>query len=943
MTEKLTNSVIGVFEFILRQINLSNCGGLVELSTVITSLSAGSSRATMVISRVATSIVAKCSTTSGLIISRVVLPTALVWGSFTYFNRVRMLRIKNTKIHAACEVPVVAQVGNYILIGDKSYRCEPRDYISRALQFFPFLSRIDQRLTLAPPSTNNNLQHWVSASFTTLVEPVVIAEAGALVQASSVNGRFNMSESHGFVSLTSLLYEDTRLYYMQNLFYNCDNVCHHGIVNYLCSKSVHVHNNDVNRIRLAIAMIDKEFPGIHPKIRMNSVFSLFMDNRRRLAVVDSVANIWLTPVYYVFGYHLMVYNGVVEFLNFMRSTPDPYDPNNPQPGIFRFEEVVVKRGREPGPETILQGPFIPSVECATVKSFEMSLRFSVMTSQGVELTPEGIVPTVNVVRRHYRTVLGWHVPNSGCVYHYSTASLFKALSYRLLGKRDHEDTLLPRTDQVGATLCILADQMFGFPNAIKFALWSKLPGNTIFDRISPITTICSRYLDHLLYVCVRYRPTVPFDRYMAVKAYAEAPHVKRPERLEALSVLLSDVIQFHELNDGFRVEGKHKNLEVAKPGKASRMYGSLGATRLLHHPFVAEWAKDTLGDKYVFYENRNRFEFQVFNSPRPDKLSDLFNEVIEQDVDGDISFKFVCYSDDSFFQVVTPTGRYGFNVDISSNDVTNTSGAWVALLLLLDGIGCPLEYLSYAVELATSPLEVRDREAGVYMRLNNTRIAEWSGQDFTTILNNSQSMMLAHALFNWLVLDPTDLTPTSVSAACAVVGVTVTCDKWEVFEDLQFLKHSPVYTNHGYLAVLNGGVIVKKFGTCQGPLEYPLIPKNLANSPYSVKVKAFLTPIVTGLSKQVKTPLIEILRVVFPSNSQHSVPILYQLENISSAWDMSYAEVDLFSYCARYRIEPADYLDACELYRNCGPGSVIQHEVFQRMLEKDYGLTSVFE
>jgi hypothetical protein len=774
-----------------------------------------------------------------------------------------------------------------------------------------------------------------------LPREVIVSSLGTLIRgAPTLNGVLT-SPDGPLCALTSQLFVDENVKTLAHHGLNQEAcVCNRALVQVLRNKSIHLQPMDRMHVRLAVAFLDKTQPNVAYQIRLATALHVFLQGQRSQGLLDAV----LAERFIVVRGLNHLFSGITPINSFMKSlwlpVVDFYSFDQPQEGVAEYPHTVASVGVSTAEPIMFQGKFIPSVECTLMKRFDLSSRFRVRAMIGAEITPFGIVPTENVTRMHFRSVLGWYVPNEGRVFHYSTSSLCKALSCRLIGKRVDEDLLLPRTHMVGAAFLhqVLRQghELWDLPDWLILGV--KIPGGTPITPGDFVSRVSARLIHHMEFLAVMEPALVSPDEYLDIKAYVEQPHPKRDERLHAFTEMESDPNQFFELSARFAVEGKHKNFEVAKPGKSSRMYGSLGAIRLLHHPLVAERTKHAL--THVF-ETEDHSTFQCFLSPRPPDLTVLFNDC-ENKVGPlmGFSYDFVCFSDDSFFYLHFHDRKIRVNLDISSNDVSNTSSAWLMLLSLQRRLGIPDEHLRYSLELACAPIEVRDRLTNLYMCFVPTVPAEWSGQDTTTVINCVASLLLGHAvhqaLLEFVGVITDDNVETIVRLGCASIGYTVTMEVCEFMEDLQFLKHSPLETDIGVVAVMNTGVILKKFGTCQGILEPPLIPRNLMSSSDADKARAFLSPIVTGLAKHARTPLVEILKEIFG----FSPNISHLLHDYDGAWDMSHSEVRVESLCRRYRIDPADFLLACSLYRLCGPGQVVQHSVFQVILSKDYGLDS---
>lgn len=584
----------------------------------------------------------------------------------------------------------------------------------------------------------------------------------------------------------------------------------------------------------------------------------------------------------------------------------------------------------------IEGRIIPSESCTVVKNFKMSTRFKIEAQIGLKITNTGFETLgENKRKRHYRTVLGNHVLNSGVVYDYSTNGLLKALSYRLAGQRDDEELLSDLMDADGNYFlkCVSRHEDEAYMKDLKTISKDimKLPFK---DNPMEVTNGIDLYIEYLkecaLSITEEDSKIMTESRVMSVQNYVNRPNPSRVFRQRTFKEMMESPTLFEGL-DLAPISGKFKMFEVAKPGKAGRMFIDLGSNRTCYHPLIPEVAKHCMEFKF----EKDFYSVWYFSSPRPPDLTELFREIENSGLTKwfGMTLYFVYFSDDSILVYKDEKGTQRFNLDISSNDVTNSSATFMYLYYLCSKMGADRNDTLELINQANSTIRIRDKEESFLLKIKPTRPCEMSGSVLTTLVNNCATSRTAFSIIS-AVQRNNKINENIIIAACRAVGYTVTCEVCECMEDLQFLKHSPHMSNKGIVAMMNLGVVFKKFGTVQGDLTSVqckgLSPKT------QVGVEAYYASITGGLCKGVTNPFNTVLIDKFAPDTSRATHMLYILKD--GDWNMAEYIVDNDSLAKRYGVDVGEMLAALELYKKCGHNEVVKHDFFTTVLKKDYGI-----
>lgn len=404
------------------------------------------------------------------------------------------------------------------------------------------------------------------------------------------------------------------------------------------------------------------------------------------------------------------------------------------------------------------------------------------------------------------------------------------------------------------------------------------------------------------------------------------PHVKRHLRIQAWNDLL-ETGQISTRTWIRYVKYKMKKAEWAKPGKESRMIGDLGVPASLLGFRVTKYLKEAM-EEFKFEINGGTIEFCA--KPGHAKLKEIFRNLENPPR----RFYFVYFSDDSCIAIRTANGTViRGDVDIASCDASHGEALFNAFTRL--GTGPAHDALSRLVAQCRKKIRVYDLDDTVkrdnYTELWGHGARLFSGSTLTTCMNNLANIMIAVAISEADIQSEADIHKASQEA-----GYSVTIDIAEEFEDMTFLKHSPVRDTSGdWQPVLNVGVLLRMSGVCKGDLP--------GSGPLAPRAIAFQRALLQGAYPRSSFPLVDNMKsMVAGSNAVldklMTKPIHSLLEyKIGEAAEQThhFHPEDLYR---RYRLQiwEMDVLD--ETFGHATFGQEYASPTVSAIMKRDYGL-----
>jgi hypothetical protein len=289
---------------------------------------------------------------------------------------------------------------------------------------------------------------------------------------------------------------------------------------------------------------------------------------------------------------------------------------------------------------------------------------------------------------------------------------------------------------------------------------------------------------------------------------------------------------------------------------------------------------------------------------------------------------FVYFSDDAALAYRCSDGILFANIDISSCDSSNSGHVFEALYRVV-----PEHYHAVVQRL----IEQCSCECWVGPRFNKLKFKptepfEYSGTVLTTALNNLASSRIGFACADHLSHERSVAeNARGLQAAIGRVGWSVTV-QLGTYEELQFLKHSPVSATDGLpYAVLNLGVILRALGSCDGDLP--------GRGPLDKRAKEWWHGVAQSFKHSGRHRLTDIVVHKYDGVSPNA-RLSYFQEQLCFADPEFYTNVrfDDYQLIKRYGISTSSYEEALQLLSEADFGDVVSSDVFRTIIRKDYGI-----
>ena len=454
------------------------------------------------------------------------------------------------------------------------------------------------------------------------------------------------------------------------------------------------------------------------------------------------------------------------------------------------------------------------------------------------------------------------------------------------------------------------------------ARFPKEPGKHDFYKDLQRGFIAS-HLHVLRHMCQLYAPHFSSYTNMDIESdmHHYDPHPKRDLRRQAWQEISESGVRYQKLWLK-RVIYKMKKNEIAKPGKVPRMIGDLGPAASLQGFRVTKFLKIAQSSEPLEYLGGT---IEFIATPNPFTLKRVFQNLLEPPG----RFYMAYFSDDSCLSVRRKDGGVDtYNVDISKCDASHTEALFDALEEITPEIA--RDDVHRLTEQCGLPIEIRsvsDRRMRVILKPKHKLL--YSGSTLTTAINN-----LANTLLGVSFAEGDYDGPDDIHAAARRVGYVVTLTMCTRPEDIQFLKHSPVYDAHGELhPLLNLGVLLRLSGTCNGDLP--------GRGPIKERAQAFQASLLAGAYPYTSFTVLRNLALGSgPRNSLTDKTVAKMLEyKVVESDKYPFFEPDPESLYRRYKLKPKDIVDLEALTRH-GFESHFNGRAIDKILKIDYGLKS---
>lgn len=375
---------------------------------------------------------------------------------------------------------------------------------------------------------------------------------------------------------------------------------------------------------------------------------------------------------------------------------------------------------------------------------------------------------------------------------------------------------------------------------------------------------------------------------------------------------------------------KLKKDEIAKPGKAGRTIGDLGVEASLQGAWATKLDKDAVEDDILLSSGGRTTRVHFCSSPTTTELKTVFDNLEYPPEDA----YFVYFSDDSCYATHTTTGVWRANLDISSCDASH-SDALFNKFANLHPPGRAREDIEILVDQCRAPITIEApyyTEKKMKVKLQSATARLFSGSTLTTVINGFANACIAQAIHTAACTDP-----ESILTAARSAGYVLTIDECSEFEDIQFLKSSPVRDTAGnYHPVLNLGVLLRAYGTCKGDIPH----RHQRKSTMKARSESFQKGLLRGLYPNVTFPFLETLKKRY--ETAEDVP--FDTTDYASKCTDTVAAFTDDAILKRYELTPGGLrmsgvnMGGLQELASCGFGYEHASLGADAVLSKDYGL-----
>lgn len=363
------------------------------------------------------------------------------------------------------------------------------------------------------------------------------------------------------------------------------------------------------------------------------------------------------------------------------------------------------------------------------------------------------------------------------------------------------------------------------------------------------------------------------------------------------------------------VKLKQKPHEFAKPGKYARITCDLGTPASLRAGWLPEAVKHSMSE---VREVVGGVLIGFVNSPDPVVVGECFDAMLTRPCwwffSDDATVSLPVLDDDGVVRLAW------FNVDISSCDSSCSQS--VAELLLSC---CPQEdhvHMRALIKQLSAPCSL-GRGPG-RMLFRPVTLFEYSGSVLTTALNNCSMFTAASFCAEQWSTPSRKFSVELLEALLLAAGWRCSVELCECFEDVQFLKQSPVLRESGrYGAMLNLGVVLRSIGQCRFDLP--------GSGPLEERARLHNSSVIRGMLPGGLNPVVCAYVQKFGVVAEAAEAFYgFPRSGVGPTFDSQ-------SMCRRYRVELHELEHFLDVLRESGFGHVIDTPFSRAVLAKDYG------
>jgi hypothetical protein len=494
----------------------------------------------------------------------------------------------------------------------------------------------------------------------------------------------------------------------------------------------------------------------------------------------------------------------------------------------------------------------------------------------------------------YRTAFGPSVPTTAKIYRDSNLSVSQAMT-RLTAVRKDDPVLEQRLSE----------------NQVKFVDNHR----ELYDKLAGLYANAFREYQGLQ---------------EEARLYHADPHPKRELRIAAWD----ELIERGRLGEPLWLKYttyKLKKAEWAKNDKIARMIGDLKVPASLQGFRVTKLLKQAMEENDL-HINGGVISFCA--KPSTAALDSVFERL--DNPPG--RFFIVYFSDDACAAIRQPDGHvFRANLDISKCDASHGPSIFESITTIT-GNDVANEDITTLVNQCKTPIRVYDKATRKrYVQLAPTRPKLYSGSTLTTCVNNFANINIGVAISEIPV--GTYISSQTITKAVEQTGYIMTVVECEMFEDLQFLKHSPVLDKDGvWRPLLNIGVLLRLSGVCKGDLP--------GSGPLEPRARAFQKALLAGAVPRSSYPLIDAMkRTVADATRLKRQDIVekavanlleYKLDDSNIDEPVRYFRAaDVYR---RYRLEDWEIENLDSTFGRATYGHVYGSSGASKILKKDYEL-----
>lgn len=371
--------------------------------------------------------------------------------------------------------------------------------------------------------------------------------------------------------------------------------------------------------------------------------------------------------------------------------------------------------------------------------------------------------------------------------------------------------------------------------------------------------------------------------------------------------------------------------EIAKWGKATRFYVSLGVKALMLTGWAAYMWKDALEREFI----KPNFRAKFIKTPNQEVMNSI-PEWFRQCAEGET--RVVLFSDDAL-----GVRRIGGNLYIIESDISSCdSSVGDAVYDWIDTFTSCNPVFEQQIKEATSqmkwPIMVRNPAQPLQKKyLYPRKRVLYSGSAITTVTDTTVNLCCWYNFAN-MKTKPKDISKNielAFERAGFLCTADVNMDTPKGWASSSFLKHFFVELPDGWKAVPCLGVVMRSFGNQMINFK----PTFKGKYQWDVEARRYLTGVVESYKHFGNYDFMNSLRKAFPpieGVKENKTSLGFILSQCSDEVDDRYVPMELISL--RYGLTQFEEVEMCQDAERMDVGIRYTREYCDKILEVDYGL-----